>query len=188
MPTETEIKIRVKSHNSVRERLDALGARPIGRFIERNWILDNRDRSLASDGCALRVRINSDVGGARSGATLTFKGPRASGPFKVREELEIELDDGERMVQILSLLGVVPFLEYEKRRESWELNHCRVELDEPPYIGKFIEIEGPDPATIRMVQGDLGLADASVEPASYPELLIQFCEEHAIPGRVLRLG
>jgi len=187
MAVETELKFRVSSHDPTRRALISLAARPIGTFLETNWIMDHADGSLRSQGCGLRVRQSVNRQTQQQAATLTFKGPRASGPFKIREEIEIGLSNAERMVQVLGLLGLPVVLEYQKLRESWRHDECRIELDQPARIGTFVEIEGPDPAAIRRVQGQLGLSDQAVEDASYVELLMDHCAGHGIVERRLVL-
>ena len=119
---------------------------------------------------------------------MTFKGPVVPGPVKSREELEVGLSNGETTVQMLERLGFGCFLHYQKRRESWELGGWRIELDEPPHIGLFVEIEGPDAKTIRRVQAKLGLQEVPHTPASYARMLLVYCEEHNLSQRRLILS
>jgi adenylate cyclase, class 2 len=178
---EIEAKFRVGSHEPVRERLRALGAQFIERVLETNHILDRADGALRRDGCGLRVRVTSGAGeGGLVRATLTYKGPRRAGALKSREEIEVEVGSGERLVEMLHRLGFQTVLWYEKRRESWGLEDCRVELDEPPRLGLFVEIEGPDEERIRAVQLDLGLRDEQLVRESYVELLCDFCREAGV--------
>lgn len=186
MPIELEIKLRVAAHDPVRRRLRECGAGLLRRVVETNWILDNAEGTLRNQGCGLRVRLAVAEGGERGG-TMTFKGPRASGPFKAREELEIEISDAATCVEVLSLLGYTPVLKYQKQRESWQLGECRIELDEPARLGQFVEIEGPDQQAIREAQARIGLSDAVVEHASYVELVLDWCKANDIEDRVLLL-
>lgn len=119
---------------------------------------------------------------------MTFKGPVQPGPFKSREEQEIEVSDAETASRILHGLGFVMVLRYEKRRESWRLDDCRIELDEPPHIGLFVEIEGPGEAAIAAAAARLGLDDVVHEKASYVRMLHAYCVEHGIAGFSLRMG
>jgi len=187
MPRETEAKLRVASHDPVRERLVAAGAEFIERVMERNQILDRPDGSLRGRGCGLRVRSVEPVEGGPSRATMTFKGPRASGAFKSREELETDVGDAEVALALLQQIGFIVILSYEKRRESWRLGSCRVELDRPPMIGRYVEIEGPDEAAIQSVRETLGLGSAEVEGASYVRLLLRACNERGVTDRSLTL-
>ncbi len=187
MPIETELKLHVASHDPVRKRLRALGATCIGSVLETNIILDRPDGALRRRGCGLRVRSTIDKTTGERGGTMTFKGPRAPGPLKRREELEIEVSDAGTAAGMLNRLGFVPILNYQKNRESWQLGPCRIELDEPPHLGLFVEIEGPNEAAIRETQRQLDLTEAQHEPRSYVAMLVAYCSEHGIANRELHL-
>ena len=187
MSLEIEAQFRVESHEAVRQRLWALGAGPLGEIIESNLILDRPGGTLRRAGQGLRIRSVSTAEGWEGATTLTFKGPQQAGPFKSREELEVEISSAEVTAEILGLLGYVCILSYQKRRESWSLGPCRVELDEPPHIGLFVEIEGPDEAAVWAAQVDLGLADLEHTPESYVRLLADYCNRHGIVDRLLDL-
>lgn len=157
MSVEIEVKLRVESHGPVRQRLKDVGAGFIEAVLETNYIYDRPDSSLRKRGCGLRIRSVTPAEERASRATLTFKGPRNATALKSREELEIGVSDAESMARMLEGMGFVRVLRYEKRRESWELDGCRVELDEPARLGLFVEIEGPDERIILAVQRKLGL-------------------------------
>ena len=120
-------------------------------------------------------------------ATLTFKGPRDPGPLKSREEIETEVADADAVLNLLERLGYVTILSYEKLRESWTLDDCRIELDEPPHLGLFVEIEGPNESAIREVQQRLQIADASLIRKSYVRLLADYCARHRLSPKAASL-
>ena len=187
MPMEIEAKFRVASHDGVRERLRGMNAECCGVVIETNVILDRADGSLRKAGCGLRVRSTQVADGSPGVATLTFKGPRKPGPLKSREELEVTVGDGAMGERIMAACGFVTILSYEKRRESWIVGDCRVELDEPPHLGLFVEIEGPGEAAIAKVQTALGLGGEAHVRDSYVHMLIEYCRDHGIVERRLEL-
>jgi adenylate cyclase class 2 len=187
MATETEVKLSVASHAPVRGRLIELGATRRGVVLETNYIFDRHDGTLRGQGCGLRVRVARSLEEDSVRATLTFKGPVKSGPVKSREELEVELSDGAVGAEMLRRLGYDCILEYEKMRETWRMGDCLVELDEPPHVGLFVEIEGPDAATIASTQKALGLADIPHTRASYVRMLSDFCDQQRIGDRRVTL-
>lgn len=184
MAQEIEAKFRVESHEPLRRRLIELNATRLSSGCQRDAIFDRTDGSLRAAGCGLRIRT-STVGGTGSlTTTLTFKGPVVDGPYKSREELNVAVDDADTTAQLLMGLGFRRILLYEKRRESWQLDRCRVELDEPPRIGLFVEIEGPDETAIRVVQEKLGLGKQPVMRSSYPAMVGKYCADHGLPDRL----
>lgn len=185
MPIETEAKFKVESHEPVRKRLQALGATCVGTVMETNRIFDRPDNPLKDQDCGLRVRSTINTDGSDGPTTLTFKGPVTDSPLKSREEWEVSTSDAEALTEILRRLGFTPILTYDKRRETWRLDDCSVELDQPPHIGLFVEIEGPTVDSIRQVQSKLGLGNATHVQDSYVHLLSQYCALHNLESRVL---
>jgi len=171
MPTELEAKLRVSDHQTVRERLRAAGAESRGRVLETNTLLDTPDGQLHARGCGLRVRraVCDDTGAVT--CTVTYKGPRSAGVLKHREEIETMVDDGDAMRALYHALGYTRSFIFEKRRETWAMNSCLVELDEVPQLGLFVEVEGPDEPTIHNLIDVLDLSATERVVDSYAALL-----------------
>lgn len=188
MPIELECKVRVDSHDSVRTRLTALRATCQTRVLETNVFFERPDGSLQEAGCGLRIRSTVGVDGRKGEATLTYKGPRQPGRFKRREEIETAVGDAEATAAILRALGLHERLVFQKRRESWRLGACRVELDELPRLGLFVEIEGPDDGTILAALNDLGLGQAKSIVDSYASMAAALAPVDASQLAELRFG
>jgi len=143
-PYEVEVKFLVPDAAALAERMQAAGAEPVEpRVHEVNALYDDQAGSIFARGMLLRVRRDR-------GARLTLKTPvadhAAAGEMKVREELEVAVDDAARLQQILGRLGYQPTFAYEKYRATFRLGGCTLMLDETP-LGTFLEIEGaPDAA------------------------------------------
>ena len=181
MPVEIEAKLKVESLEAVRERLHAAGAVFVRDVTERNLQYDSADGRLRQGDSVLRVRSLEVHRGAALPATLTYKGPRLPGRVKHRTEIELAIADAESAARLIESLGYVRLCVLEKRRETWQLESCHVELDELPYLGSFVEIEGPDEVSIARVQQRLGLADRPHIPQGYIALLYQHCQTHGLP-------
>jgi adenylate cyclase, class 2 len=171
MPIELECKIRVASHAELRERLRIAKADYVGCVLETNSLFDSPDRALQRAGCGLRIRSTIVLEGRGPGSTLTYKGPRTPGPFKRRKEIETGISDAGAAAALLHALGYVERIILEKRRESWRLGPCRIELDELPRLGLFVEIEGPDEAAIREAMITLDLANAESISETYVSMV-----------------
>ncbi len=171
MAIELECKVRVDSHEAVREAIQAAGGAYIGRVLENNRLFDDVRGHLRESGRGLRVRAVKILDGKGPRATLTYKGPRVEGTYKQREEVELAISDAAAMGKVLAALGYSEQVVFEKRRESWTLDPCRIELDEVPRLGVFVEVEGPDESAIRSALASIGLADAASIHESYVELV-----------------
>ena len=172
----------------MRDRLAAIGATFVESVIERNHILDTEKQILFQAGCGLRVREVADRMGSALRATMTFKGKAERGAVKSREELETEVGDAATTIALFGAMGFQSVLCYEKRRETWEVGACRVELDEPPAVGRFVEIEGPDDRSISEVRARLGLQGMVAESKSYVRMLVEYCDAQGIRPRRLSLS
>ncbi len=171
MDQEIEAKYRLDDHASFRARLAAAGARRLSRVFEVNRLFDAADHRLRTADCGLRVRTCRSLDNDQQvSATLTYKGPRAAGELKVREELETTVTDPSAVATILQRLGFDEVVRYEKRRETWRLDDCEVCLDELPQLGWFVEIEGPSVGAVEAACAELGLSRQTPLRETYVEL------------------
>lgn len=188
MPVEIEAKMSVENLDAVRGRLRDAGAVPLGRFLETNVFLDTEDRSLLAADEGLRLRVNRNVESGREQHIVTYKGPRQMGPLKSREEVELTVDNGSDAIALLERLGFLKMLSFEKRRESWKLELCKVELDELPYLGSYVEVEGPTEESVLRIRDALGLSDRPIVKASYVSLLLAYLQERGNAERAVKFA
>lgn len=192
MKREIEAKVRVADLAAVERRAREIAGEPFFDAIIADHFFDTADGRLRDAGSGMRIRTARDgrIGdsGGSGGAVITFKGPRQPGGVKIREEIEVGVDDEAAARRLLGRLGFIEHLGYEKRRRSWRVGTCRVELDDVPLIGSFVEIEGPDEATIADVQRRLGLADHPQELRSYAAMLDEQRKAHQIQDRFIRFS
>ena len=177
MPIEIEAKMAVPDLEGVRAALLAQGAERMGLTLETNAFFDTGDRALLARDEGLRLRTNRDV--ERGGEThvITHKGPMQHGQLKSREEVELTVADPADAARLLGKLGFVRVLAFEKRRETWKLAGCKVELDEVPHLGPYVEVEGPGEAEVLQVREALGLADRPIIKTSYIAMLMNYLRE-----------
>jgi adenylate cyclase class 2 len=148
---EIEIKLFVRDLDVVENRLKAMGAElEQPRTHEINLRFDTAESELSKANKALRLRSDTK-------ARMTFKGPSVNrGGARERQEIEFVVDDFHSARAFLEALGFRIKLVYEKYRAQYLYQEVRVTLDELPY-GKFVEIEGPDPASIHELCDELKL-------------------------------
>ena len=202
MARETEIKLKISDVPAFRRALERIGARPAGpgtaRVHEENVIFDTRQSSLAKNGQLLRIRTEipeargeSHSAGPKQRVLLTFKQPidnladsetvgEAYGPYKVREELELEVADAGILARIFEGLGMKGWFRYEKYRTTFRLPDSKawakgllIELDATP-IGTFVELEGPAAAIDRAAE-ELGFSKRDYILQSYLSLYLEEC-------------
>ena len=147
-----------------------------------------KTRSLLAADRGLRIRQNRNLATGTEEFILTLKGPRLHGQLKSREETEVTVGDLKQMTSVLEQLGFRVVLSFEKKRESWTLGGCHVELDEVPHLGTYIEVEGPGEERVMKVREQLGLSDRPLVKASYIALLMTYLQEHGQAGRQVRFG
>jgi adenylate cyclase class IV len=61
-----------------------------------------------------------------------------------------------------------------------------VELDELPYLGNYVEIEGPSEKDVESVRRSLGLENLPLIKTGYISMLAGYLEEHKIKDRQIR--
>ena len=162
MSREIEVKFAVASHRSVAARLRAAGGEYVGTAVQTDRFFDTPDRALMRTDRGLRIRTVRRLRGWAKAADrrplVTYKGPRrARGAVKARAEIQTHIDDAAALERILEACGLRLVLTIQKRRASYRLGQCMVELDELPRIGRFVEIEGPDERTIQAAREAIGL-------------------------------
>lgn len=175
---EIEAKVKVDSFREVRRLLADAGATRLGRHWEKNVFFDRPSRELKDRGHRLRLRMKVDLEGEDHEPILTFKGRRLAGPLKRREEIEVTVADSSDMIRLLEAMGYHRIFLYEKRRERWSLNGCRIELDDLPLLGSFVEAEGDDEVTVLDTLRLLALDRRKKIRKGYASLLRKHLRKH----------
>jgi adenylate cyclase, class 2 len=188
MPLEIEVKLRSPSLAAARAALQVAGAVRVGIFHETNLFFDRPDGSLRAHDTGLRIRFSRKEGETAVTALFTFKGPKQSSRLQPREAFDLTVVPADEAVGFLTALGFEQTHAFEKRRESWEFGGCKIELDELPAFGTFVEIEGPSEEIVLDVQKRLGLADLEVVKTSYSAMVAQHVRQHSVPANSLIFG
>lgn len=175
MADEIEIKFSVRDFASVRRALKAAGATYLSTVVHTDNFFDTADRSLLAAGCGLRVRqtrvLRSAGRRVNTRPLITFKGPvKGGGKAKIRRELQTHCDQPEAMEEILQAIGMRDALVVQKRRASYKLGACLVELDDVTHLGRFIEIEGPSENAVLAAGEKLNLTGPPIT-LGYAEML-----------------
>lgn len=185
MGMEIEAKVRVGSHEAVRERLRAGGAVCEGVTRETNTFFDTGDRALLKGDRGLRIRVNRREGG--ESLVVTYKGPKNVGEgVKAREEIEVGVDDHDALVELFGKLGYGVTLSFDKVRETWRLPGAEVVLDTLPHLGDFLEVEAGSAEKVREVLEAIGLGAEPMVQESYIKMIAAWIEKNAPGTTVVR--
>ena len=183
MSCETEAKFKVADFAAIRRALRAAGAKFLGTVEQTDDYYDTPDKSLLANDCGLRIRSTRILrkGGSAidTRPLLTYKGPAARGKrLKIRREVQTHLDCPDAIADILAACGMKLTMKVQKRRSSYKLGRCMVELDELPVIGRFVEIEAAGEKLINAACRKLNL---TAEPIAdhYINLLRTACKRIA---------
>ena len=190
MAIETEIKLYLPDLEKFSKTLESVERSPLSpRHFEDNFVLDYPMGDLRRQGCLFRIRRTKDS------TILTYKGAaQGGGVFKTRDELEVQLDNGDIALEIFSRVGLRLWFRYQKYRQEYivaagkELGQeVHLALDETP-VGCYAELEGPEECICEVAR-KLGFAETEFLRDSYYSLYIRFCEEHGkTPGHMLFPG
>lgn len=161
MPKEIEAKFKVDDFRSVRRALRDAGATLLCKVLQTDLYFDTPDQQLLHSDTAVRLRNTRKLPGTKAidaRPLLTIKGPASrNAKVKVRKEVQSRLDDAGVIVDVLGACGFAATFTIQKRRESYRLGPCQIELDELPLAGRFVEIEAPGARQIERVRRQLGL-------------------------------
>ncbi len=186
MSLEIEAKMRLTDRAAIEQQLEQLGAERGPTILEQNTYFDTDRHELKSTDQGLRIRVEQHDGKPFR-ATMTHKGPRAHGQLKSRTETEVGVDNARAAAEMLAALGFFPLLSFEKRRQRWKLDGCNVEMDTLPYLGEFIEIEGPSDDAVLSVRERLGMSETPLIRASYVAMLVSYLRENHLHTNAVRL-
>lgn len=134
---EIEVKVVVKDFKEIKKKLKELGAKKkCQKTFEKNILFDHKNLKIKEKNFILRLRKFGKSN------LLTLKtSAKGKKDFKVREEINILVEDFEKMKEIFNKLGFFEAFYYEKYREDYIYNGLNISLDKTP-IGNYVEIEG----------------------------------------------
>lgn len=185
MGLEIEAKMKLDDPAALRRRLESVGAVLSGEHLETNTFFDAPGAALRRADKGLRLRTDRNTSSGATRYLITFKGPRQPGELKTRQEIEFTVDDAAAATQLFEQLGYAATLSFQKRRQTWKLGGCEVDLDELPHLGWFVEIEGPSAAAVDQVRKSLGLMESKLISDSYIAMLAKWAEEKNVSDRII---
>jgi adenylate cyclase, class 2 len=169
---ELEIKIQIDSEahfSQVYDKCAALFGAPASHVKQLDEYYDTADKQLKQQDLVIRIRSFGDK------QTIALKSPRVDLPsgMNSRIELEFQAAESEEVQKQLHKQGLLPHEVSEKERWTFLYKECEIVLDRLPFIGSFVEIEGPSENEIHALVLLLNLSSYPVIRQNYGELMIQ---------------
>jgi adenylate cyclase class 2 len=162
MKHEYEAKFLAIDVADLHTRLTALGAvQAFPRTLLTRKIFEN---DALDRGAWVRLRDE----GTRS--TLTLKQVTDATTIDGTTEIETEVTDLHAMAEILRNVGMREVRYQENYREEWRLGEVAFDFDTWPDLPTFVEIEGPDEASVRQAAALLELDYAEARFGSVDEI------------------
>lgn len=171
---EVEVKAKLIDRQAVMEKLESFGC----VFGEE---LHQIDRVFIPDGVSFPPSVDSGVGILRvrkSNDTYIFTLKIQQGNRQDSIERELEILDGDRMVEILRLLKYQEVPTVDKQRIKTNYKDMEIVLDEVKELGEFIEVE-------KIVQNEDSAERAKIQDELYLFLegLGVTKEDHVVGGK-----
>ncbi len=163
---EVEVKFRV-DFEEMRRKIEKLGAEFLREELQEDVYLSVPLPNL------LRIR---NIRNLRK-AYLTYKLIKDPGRNEEFDEIEVEVSDFRRTLEIFRRLGYDEDVRVRKRRLVYRLGKVTFELNDVEGLGSFLDIEvisddaGDAKRRIWETAEMLGLREEDVEPRLYRELL-----------------
>ena len=172
---EVELKAVVGDPAALEARLGARGAvREFhGRMSDRRY--DFPSRALEAADQVLRVRaFTAAPGSPGRRAEVAWKGPtRREGGYKVREEVQVVVDDASPVATILVRLGFCVTDAIDRCVEFFSLDGAALRLEWYPRMDVLLEVEG-EPAAIEAAVTASGVPRS----AFLPDRLLDFAARY----------
>ncbi|MFJ9890495.1 class IV adenylate cyclase [Streptomyces sp. NPDC091287] len=162
MKHEYEAKFLAVDVADLQTKLSALGAvQAFPRTLLTRKIFEN---DSLDGGAWIRLRDE----GTRS--TLTLKQVTDATTINGTTEIETEVTDLHAMADILRRVGLTEVRYQENYREEWRLGEVAFDFDTWPDLPTFLEIEGPDEASVRQAAALLDLDYTAARFGSVDEI------------------
>ncbi len=132
---EIEIKVKIDNKDEIIEKLKKLGFKFIKKKFQEDIYFNGSNRDFKKTDEALRIRDDNGT------FFITYKGPKLDNISKTREEIEVKIEDKEKMRLILKKLGFKEVPPIRKIREIYKRGDIIASIDNVEGLGIFLELE-----------------------------------------------
>lgn len=152
IPTEYEAKFYPVDKEEYRKKLESIGAKLLRK--ERKMIrviADSRANSSIPKMNYLRVRDEGNL------IRLSYKTTADNnGNLSDQKEVDVDVSDFDKTVQIFESLGFTFNRRQETLREEWEYKGAEITIDTWPGLDTYSEIEANSEELVKVIASDLG--------------------------------
>lgn len=138
------IEVEVKAHaphdqGALEDKLIKIGARRVKEEFQEDIYFNAPHRDFAQTDEALRIRKVTDDTSEK--IFITYKGAKMDEISKTRKEVEVGVEDSDKVADIFKSLSFRPVATVRKNRIIYTLEDLIITLDEVHGVGHFVEIE-----------------------------------------------
>jgi adenylate cyclase class 2 len=174
MAEEIELKFFVKDYNKTINTV-----LPIAKFkksaYEITIMYDDSNKTLFKDDARLRLRRIVNLKNKEETCELSYKKPKTREGIKVEEEDEVKVSSFVEMKNILEKQGFSVVSSYERIRDTFESDDCKITVDSFPF-GELLEIEG-EINKIKNIAEKLGFDLKDNTTKSCDDIYADICEK-----------
>lgn len=150
---EVEVKILLNNKEDIEKKLKSIGGHYIISLIHDDtyFNMPKKLRNFYRTDEALRIRKSIEFDKFNDSSKkrtdfLTYKGPKIDDSTKTRKEFDIKVDDGEKIIDVLKILGFREVYTVKKERELFGIEYdsemLEILFDYLPDLNQyFMEIE-----------------------------------------------
>lgn len=136
---EVEMKAKIIDNITAFEKIKEIGGIYSHTEKQHDIYFNAPDKDYKETDEALRIReIPHDNDFER---ILTYKGPKIDSKSKTRKEVEVNIDDTDKMTEILVNLGFKPSAIVNKVRRIFKYDEYTITIDKLDKLGYYMEIE-----------------------------------------------
>ncbi|MDR0900037.1 MAG: class IV adenylate cyclase [Methanobrevibacter sp.] len=145
---EVEVKAKIKDFNSIKKKLNDINAKKSHAEYQEDSYFNSPTRDFRKTDEALRIRKvmidNREVETLNDedvSVFITYKGPKIDQSSKTREEIEVGIEDANKVAKIFQHLGFKQTANVVKNRTIYKLDEYIISLDDVEGLGPYMEIE-----------------------------------------------
>ena len=156
-----KLRMNIEHSDALTPKLAAAGATHVRDVMRVTTYYQNPGHGGRSSqewlGPELSLVLEQDFNHQHRHGILSWTKPPGSDSPRDTKTADLPAGDVSMISDLINDLGYCPTRRVETERRRWTWYGCGISLDTVPYLGRFVEIDGPSEAAIQKVRGRLGL-------------------------------